>query len=149
MAHPALLPVSRLSLVGALLLAAACGSDETAPAEDHTPATYNLIVDDVPQAAPYALTAGQTSRVQIKFFNAAGEDLDDVEADHFAGLTFNPIALGTATRLADHHFQFDVTAPSAGSGTLQVGYGHDDAADEKTFNPVAVTVAADGGGPLQ
>src|SRR5215203_2541439 len=149
MSHPVLLPVTRLSLVGALLLAAGCGGDETAPTEDHTPATYNLIVDDAPQTAPYVLTAGQTTRVQIKFFNAAGEDLDNVEASHFGGLTFSPASLGTATRLADHHFQFDVTAPSVGSGTLQVGYGHDDAADEKTFNPVAVSVTSGGGGPPQ
>ena len=148
MAHPALLPVSGLSLVGALLLAAACGSDETAPAEDHTPATYNLIIDDVPQTAPYVLTADQTSRVQIKFFNAAGEDLDDVEAEHFGGLSFSPITLATATRLADRHFQFDVTASHVGSGTLQVGYGHDDAADEKIFDPVALTVTSSGGGPI-
>ena len=148
MSHPALLSVSRLSLVAALLLAAACGSDETAPTEDHTPATYSLLVNDSAQTAPYVLTAGEPSRVRIKFFNAAGEDLDDVEAEHFAGLTFSPTYLATATRLADHHFQFDVTAPSAGSGTVQVGYGHDDAADETTFDPVAVNVTS-GGGPLQ
>jgi hypothetical protein len=148
MAHPALLPVSRFSLASALLLAAGCGGDETAPAEDHTPASYNLIVDNVPQTAPYVLPAGQTSRVQIKFFNAAGEDLDNVEASHFAGLTFSPITLATATRRAEHHFQFDVTAPSPGSGTLQVGYGHEDTADEKTFDPVAVTVTSSGGPPI-
>ncbi|HSJ76845.1 MAG TPA: hypothetical protein VK899_11830 [Gemmatimonadales bacterium] len=146
MSHPALLPVSRMSLAGALLLAA-CGGDETAPVEDHTPATYNLIVNDVPQTSPYALTAGQ-SRVQIKFFNAAGDDLDDVEAEHFGRLTFSPTSLATATRLADHHFQFDVTASNPGSGTLQVGFGHDDTADEKVFSPVNVNVTG-GGGPLQ
>src|SRR5215218_4178810 len=106
MAHPALLPMSRLSLVGALLLAAACGSDETAPAEDHTPATYNLIIDDVPQAAPYVLTAGQTSRVQIKFSNAADEELGDVVAVLVGGLSVNPITQATANQLADNHFQF-------------------------------------------
>ncbi len=149
MSHPALLPVSRFSLAGALLLAAACGSDETAPVEDHTPASYNLIVNDVPQTSPYVLTAGQTSRVQIKFFNAAGDDLDDVEAEHFGGLTFTPTSLATATRLADHHFQFDVTAPNVGSGTLQVSFGHDDTADEKTFSPVNLNVMGSAGPPLQ
>src|SRR3954463_2931875 len=102
MSHPALLPVSRISLAGALLLAVACGGDETAPVENHTPATYNLIVNDVPQTSPYLLPAGQTSRVQIKFFTAAGEALDDVEAEHFGRLTFSPISMATATRLADH-----------------------------------------------
>ena len=148
MSHPTLLPVSRISLAGALLLAAACGSDETAPVEDHTPATYNLIVNDVPQNSPYVLPSGQTSRVQVKFFNGAGDDLDDVEAEHFGRLTFSPTSLATATRLADHHFQFDVTAPNNGSGTLQVGYGHDDTADEKIFSPVNVNVTGSGG-PLQ
>jgi hypothetical protein len=149
MSHPALLLVSRLSLTSALLLAAACGSDETAPTEDHTPATYNLIVDDVAQTAPYVLTVGQTSRVQIKFFNAAGEDLDDVEAEHFGGLTFSPTSLATTTRQADHHFQFDVTPSNVGSGTLQVSFGHDDLAAEKTFSPVTVNVMGSAGPPLQ
>ncbi|HEY4647587.1 MAG TPA: hypothetical protein VIG95_00720 [Gemmatimonadales bacterium] len=149
MSHSALAPVSRISLVGALFLAAACGSDETAPVEDHTPASYNLIVNDVPQTSPYVLTAGETSRIQIKFFNAAGDDLDNVEAEHFGGLTFSPTSLASATRSADHHFQFDVTAPNVGSGTLQVSFGHDDAADEKSFNPVTLNVMGSAGGPLQ
>jgi hypothetical protein len=150
MPHPALSPVSRISFLGVLLLSVACGSDETAPVESHTPSTYNLIVNDVPQTAPYVLTAGETSRIQIKFFNAAGDDLDDVEAEHFGRLTFGPTSLATATRLADHHFQFDVTAPNVGSGTLQVSFGHDDTANEKTFSPVTVNVmGGGGGGPLQ
>src|SRR3954454_12205593 len=148
MSHPAVLQISRISLAGALFVTAACGGDETAPVENHTPATYNLIVNDVPQTSPYLLPAGQTSRVQIKFFNAAGDDLDDVEAEHFGRLTFSPISLATATRLADHHFQFDVTAPNVGSGTLQVSFGHDDMADEKVFSPVTVNVTGSAG-PLQ
>jgi len=149
MSHPALSPVSRISFLGVLLLSAACGGDETAPAENHSPATYNLIVNDVPQTSPYVLTAGETSRIQIKFFNAAGDDLDDVEAEHFGLLTFSPTSLATATRLADHHFQFDVTALNVGSGTLQVSFGHDDTANEKTFTPVTVNVMGGAGGPLQ
>ncbi len=148
MSHPAWLPVSRIALAGALLLAAACGGDETAPVEDHTPATYNLIVNDVPQNSPYVLPSGQTSRVQVKFFNAAGDDLDDVEAEHFGRLTFSPTSLATAARLADHHFQFDVTASHTGSGTLQVSFGHDDTADEKTFSPVNLNVMGSAGPPL-
>lgn len=122
----------------AVWLAAAC-SDSEAPAEDHTPATYNLIVNDVQQTAPYILPAGQ-SHVQVKLFNAAGEDLDDVEATHFAGLAFDPTSLATATRLSDHHFQFDVITTTAGSGTLQVSFGHSEDTDEKAFDSVAVSV---------
>src|SRR3954466_5592889 len=121
MSHPALLPVSRIFLAGALFLAAACGSDETAPVEDHTPASYNLIVNDVPQTTPYVLTAGQTSRIQIKFFNAAGDDLDNVEAEHFGRLTFSPTSLATSTRPSSGHFQFDVAAPNLGTRTVQAG----------------------------
>jgi hypothetical protein len=135
------LPMFRLGLLGALVAIAACGGDETAPpADDHTPKTYNVIINDVPQNAPYTLTVGQTSTVQIKFFNAAGDDLDDVETSHFAALNFGPSSLATATRSADHHYQFEVFAPSVGSGTLQVGFGHNSAADEKVFPAVALEV---------
>lgn len=140
MMHPKLLPVTRWCAAAALVLLSACGEDETQPTESHTPTSYNIVVNDVPQTEPYVLSAGETSRVRIKFFNAAGEDLDDVEAEHFAGLSFNPSSLAVVSRLADHHYQFDVTPPAVGSGTLQVGFGHSDAADEKVFPAVAVNV---------
>jgi hypothetical protein len=139
--------MSRLFAVAAVGLVAACGGDETQPAGEHTPATYNLIVNDVPQTEPYVLTAGQSSRVQIKFFTARGEDLDEVEAEHFGGLSFNPSSLAIVTRLADHHYQFDVTPEAVGGGTLQVGFGHDDAANEKVFPPAAVNVMGGASGP--
>ena len=124
----------------ALLVLAACGSDETAPGEPHTPVSYTLLVNGTPRTPPYAFVVGQTVRVQLKFVNSAGEDLDDVEASHFAGLIFNPGSLAVAGRLSDHHYQFDVTGQSTGSGTLQVSFGHDELADEKTFPEAAVTV---------
>ena len=64
-------------------------------------------------------------------------------------LTFSPTSLATATRLADHHFQFDVTAQNVGSGTLQVSFGHDDTADEKTFSSSNLNVMGGAGAPLQ
>ena len=88
------------------------------------------------------LTGGQTVRVRLKFFNAADEDLDDVESEHFGGLTFDPASLATVARVTDHNYQFDVTGGTPGSGTLQVGYGHDEDADEHTFDPIAATVVA-------
>lgn len=121
---------------------AACSDNESPPTEPHTPVSYNLLVNDVPMTAPYTFAAGQTVRVRIKFFNAAQDDLDDVEAEHFAGLTFNPASLATAVRLADHHYQFDVTGGSAGNGVLQVSFGHDEQADGHTFDPAPVTVTA-------
>jgi hypothetical protein len=138
--------VSFAALAGML---AACSDDETPPLspEDHTPRSYSILVNEVPATEPYTFSSGQTDRVRIKFFNAAQEDLDDVESGHFAGLTFDPASLATAVRVADHNYQFDVTGGSAGTGTLQVGYGHDEQADEHTFDPVAVTVTGDGGPP--
>jgi hypothetical protein len=124
-----------------LVVVAACSDNEAPSLTDHTPATYSLLVNNVAVSAPYTFTAGQAVRVRIKFFNAEQQDLDPVEGEHFGGLTFNPTSLATVARVIDHNFQFDVTGGTAGTGTLQVGYGHDELADEETFDPAAVTVA--------
>jgi hypothetical protein len=124
-------------------LASGCGSDETnGPGDDHTPATYRLLVDGNELSQPYTFVSGETVRVQIKFANAAGEDLDDVEAEHFGLLTFDPATLATIVPVTDHHFQFDVTGGTAGSGTVVVSFGHDEEADEKAFDPATVSVVA-------
>ncbi len=133
--------LSRL-ILAPVLFALACGGDETAPpADDHTPVSYTVLINGNQVTAPYTLTEGVTERVQLKFLNAASEDLDDVESQHFAGLTFTPASLATVTRVTDHHYQFDVTGGTAGSGTVQVGFGHDELADETTFPPANVTVS--------
>jgi hypothetical protein len=135
--------VLRLAAAAAIISLSACGGDEpTGGGEDHTPVSYTVLVNDVPTSPPFTLVAGQTLRIRLKFLNAAGEDLDDVESGHFAGLTFNPASLATVARVADHNYQFDVTGGTAGTGTVQVSYGHDEAADEHSFDPVAVTVEA-------
>jgi len=128
-----------------LALATACGGggDATAPAAppDHTPTTYKLIVNGIPKTAPYSLATKQQVTIQIKFFNAAGEDLDAVEAEHFGGLTLNPASLGTVTRVTDHHYQFLVaTSPTPVSGTLTVSFGHDEPANEVSFDPAPLEV---------
>ncbi|HET6797490.1 MAG TPA: hypothetical protein VFH40_10060 [Gemmatimonadales bacterium] len=89
---------------------------------------------------PFTFVAGQTVRVRLKFVNSQGEDLDIVESEHCAGLTFDPGSLATATRLSTNHYQLDVTGQAPGSGTLQVSFGHDELADEHTFPEGAVTV---------
>jgi hypothetical protein len=137
---------SLLTPTAVLALASGCGGDETQGIEDHTPVSYSLTVHDTSATAPYTFVAGQTVRVRITFFNAAQENLDDIESSHFAGLTFNPLSLTTVARVPDHNYQFDVTALATGSGTLQVGYGHDDSADEVEFPPAAVTILPSGGG---
>jgi hypothetical protein len=132
----------RLAACAALPLAVACGGDEAQSTEDHTPVTYTIFVDGVETAPPLTLAGGQAVRVRLKFFNAADEDLDDVEAEHFGGLTFEPASLAGVARVADHNYQFDVTGSTPGTGTVQVRYGHDEEADEHTFDPVAATVIA-------
>ncbi len=132
----------RLAACAALPLAVACGGEETQGTEDHTPVTYTLFVDGVETAPPLTLTVGQTVRVRLKFFNAADEDLDDVEAEHFGGLTFDPASLASVARVSGHNYQFDLTGGTPGTGTVQVSYGHDEAADEHTFKLIAATVVA-------
>jgi hypothetical protein len=141
---------SLLALIPAALVALGCGGgDELQSNEDHTPVEYQLLIDDLPVSAPYTFVDGQTAHVRLKFFNAAGEDLDDVESGHFARMTFDPITLATAVRRDDRHYQFDVTGGTAGAGTVQIGYGHDDFADEVVFEPAPVTVTTSGGGNPQ
>jgi hypothetical protein len=138
---PMTLPRSayRLAASAAIAFSAACG-DETAPTgDDHTPTSYKVLIEGTEASAPYTFVAGQTVRVQLKFFNAALEDLDDVESGHFAALRFSPASLATAAPVADHHFQFDGTGGTAGAGTVEIGYGHDAQADEHSFTADAAT----------
>jgi hypothetical protein len=132
----------RLAACAALPLAVACGGDETQATEDHTPVSYTILVDGTEASLPLTLTEGQTVKVRLRFVNAADEDLDDVEADHFGGLAFEPASLATVARVSDHNYQFDLTGGTPGSGTVQVSFGHDEQADEHTFEPVAATVLA-------
>jgi hypothetical protein len=136
-----------LYVIPMALTFAACGGDETQSTEDHTPVTYQLMVDGVGVPAPYTFAADQTSRVRIKFFNQAQHDLDDVEGEHFGGLTFNPTSLATVSRVAGHNYQFDVTGQSPGTGILRVSFGHDVRADEESFPNAAVTVTGGGEAP--
>jgi hypothetical protein len=136
---------SRPGLLLLTAIAASACNDNEAPAEDHTPASYSIQVNDVPVAAPYTFVSGQTVRVRIKFFNAAQEDLDEVADSHFGGLTFEPASLATVVRDVDHNYQFEVTGANPGTGTLQVSFGHDEEADEETFPTAAVTVTPEGG----
>jgi hypothetical protein len=125
-----------------VLFGAGCGDDETAPSGDeHTPVSYTLLMDDVVVSLPYTFPSGQTVRVRLIFLNANSENLDEVEATHFAGLIFDPGSLAAVERVSDHHYQFDVTGGSAGSGTVTVSFGHDELADETTFPEAAATVA--------
>jgi hypothetical protein len=140
-------PRTLLRLAALAAVAAACSDNEAPPGEDHTPTSYALQVNNLPLTPPYTFESGQTVRIRIKFFNEAGEDLDEVESSHFGGLTFTPASLATAARLADEHYQFDVTGGIPGSGTVQVSYGHDEQADEVTFDPASAVTTGSGGPP--
>lgn len=129
----------RTTLLCALLasggLTMACSNSE-APAEDHTPVSIVVAVNNVPVADDTVrLNANATDTVRISFFNAASEDLDHAEADHYSLLTFNPATGITATVDPSHHFRSAVvaTAPAGTAGDLAIGYGHDAAADEYSF----------------
>jgi hypothetical protein len=135
-------PAISLTLLAA---AAACGGDQTAPVEDHTPTTYNVLFNEIAATSPYSFLVGQTVRLRLKFFNAAGEDLDNVEAELFANLTFNPADLVTVARVPGHNFQFEVTGANAGTGTMVVTFGHDSLADQTSFPSQPVNVHAPGG----
>ena len=141
-------PFPRILLSLAVLgsLVAACSDNESPPVEDHTPVSYSLEMNGIGRTPPYSFPADQTVQIHIRYFNAAQEDLDDVQADHFGGLAFNPPSLATAVRRSDHHYEFDVTGSAAGgTGTLRVSFGHDESADEVTFDPAAAIVPTPGG----
>jgi hypothetical protein len=124
------------------VLAACSGDESPAGTEDHTPATYSVLVNGTEMQPPLTFGAGQTATVQLKFFNAEDEDLDIIEDTHFGGLSFDPATLATATPDQTHNYRFTVTGGTPGTGTVQVSHGHDQAADETTFDPVPVTVEA-------
>ena len=133
------------TLLLATLAFAACGDDETGPEEDHTPHSAALFINGVDVTDGVILPAGETVRAEVRFLDEDGEVITGIE-DHFAGLTFTPSSLATVTRVVGDNFQHDVTAQAdAGTGSVVVGYGHDEAADELEFPAINVTIVATGG----
>jgi hypothetical protein len=123
---------------------AACGGDETAPEEGHTPDAARLFVNGTDVTDGLVLPAGETVRVEVRFIHD-GEVITGIEGEHHAGLIFTPATLAIVASVADHNFQKDVTAQShPGAGSVMVDYGHDEAADELSFGPFPVGVVAAG-----
>ena len=122
-------------LLAASLLVAACDSNEPA-AEDHVAVRADVtvggvaVVDDT-----LRLSTGGTDSVRITFYNQSDEDLDVAEDEHFSLLTFTPATGIVADMDPTHHFRHGVaiTAVAGSTGTVDIGYGHDAAADEETF----------------
>ncbi len=127
-------PTLLFALFAGATLALACSNSE-APAEDHTPVSLDIngVPTDTTDTVTFAASA--TDTVQLTFFNAANDNLDDAEAEHYSSLTFTPSTGITATRRASHHFRHDVVvgAVSGQQGDLDIGFGHDTLADEHSF----------------
>jgi len=130
-----------LSLAGLLALTAVAGCGTEPAAEDHTPASARLFTTTGEITSNVVLTPGVTTRIEVRFYHDDGDQITDIEAEHYASLTFSPSTLAAVTAVSGHHFQFDVTPVASGAtGTVSVGYGHDSAADELSFGPFSVSV---------
>jgi hypothetical protein len=126
----------------AVLALASCGDDETAPEEGHAPDDAALFVNGTDVSDGLVLPAGEVVRVEVRFLHE-GEVITGIEGEHHALLTFTPATMAIVVSVADHNFQKDVTGQAQPvTGTVEVGYGHDEAADELSFGPIPVTVVA-------
>ena len=87
------------------------------------------------------LTQAGMTRVVLQFHHD-GELLNHTEADHHSRLEFTPPTLATDAPVAVANFSRDVTgAAAAGTlGTVMVGWGHEEAADDQEFGPFDVEI---------
>lgn len=135
--HRILAPLS----LAALVAFGACNSDEAPTEPGHTPSSVKLFVDSVEVSANLALAQGATTRVEVRFYDAHGDQITGIEDHHHTALVFTPSTLATTDSVPGYHFFVDVTAQNAaGTGTVMAGYGHDVDADDLTFGPFPVTV---------
>ena len=143
---PMRLPTLRFApalLIGLLAVAACSDSNETPPEESHSPSSAALIVDGTPAGDPILLPAGATVPVEIKFYNDAGDEITGIEDSHFGNLTFDPSTLAAVADVPNQHFHKTLTVGGeVTGGVVTIGYGHDEAADELSFGPFAVSVVA-------
>jgi hypothetical protein len=126
--------------VAAILAASACDSNESTKEGDaHDPARVVLSVNGTAMTGDTLfLPFGQTVTVRATFFTAADGNLDDQETEHWSRLTFDPAAAVDV----DHHYSHQVTVngTAEAKGMVDIGYGHDELADEHTLHaPVRIT----------
>ena len=137
--------MSTMAAVAVLGAVNGCSDDETGPAGHNSPVAAMLVVDgitEVQEGETLLLAAGATAHIEVRLLDEHGDVIDGIEEHHFLKLLFSPTTLATSADVADHHFQKNVTAQAgAGTGTLDIGYGHSEAADEDTFGTFDVTVA--------
>jgi len=122
--------------VGAVLAGACSDGKEPVAVEDHSPIRVTFAVAGTPMTTDTLfLPQGQTVQVRATFYNAADDNLDDVESEHYSLLTFLPGTLATATIDAAHHYTHGVQVQGAAGtvGDVDIGYGHDALADEQTL----------------
>lgn len=119
--NPKLLLQRALHAAAALIVVAAipaCGGDEaTNPDHGHTPASIKLFTSTGQELnlANVVLPAGQTTRVEVRFFADDGDPITGLEAGHDVALTFSPAALASAAAVATEKFQaISRRAPQAG-----------------------------------
>jgi hypothetical protein len=128
-------------LVAVLAAAAACGGEETAPENHAEPVDAKLFVSGTEVTPSLTLMAGQTVRIEVRFYADDGDQITGLETEHYTALTFSPATLASTAAVSGLRFFVDVTAQSTpGTGTVMVGFGHDDLADELSFGPFDVTV---------
>lgn len=127
------------------LLLGGCDSTEPTPGHDHTPEGARLVVSgvEIDEGGNLIAVEGQTLRIEVEFLNAEGEEITGIEDTHHTALVFSPAGLATVVAVDGQNFSKDVTfQQGAGEGTLNVGYGHEEAADELSFGPFTVQVEA-------
>ena len=127
--------------IASLTVSSACSKDETGP-DEHTPISAKLFGPAGQELTPSVqLARGQTIRVEIRFYNANAALETGLEAEHYAAVVFTPAVLVTVAGVSGQRFFFDVTAQNAaGTGQVQLNFGHDAAADEASFGPFTVSV---------
>jgi hypothetical protein len=123
-------------LAPAAVLMAACGSSSEPAAEDHVAVRFDIAVNGAMMVDDtIRLHAGAVDTVRFTFYNAADENLDAHEDEHYSGLVFpGGVHAAAATDAGAHFSQIVTNTESAGVvGVATVGYGHDAMADENSF----------------
>jgi hypothetical protein len=133
----------QMALLAGVLATTACGNGTETPPETHAPVSAALEVNGVLSSDNFVFLVGAAVPVEVKFYDDEGAEITGIDDDHFATITFAPSTLATVADVAGEHFHKTVTGGGeTGSGTLTIGYGHDEAADELSFGPFAVSVVA-------
>lgn len=125
---------------------AACGGDEETGghSQPETAALFDVESgEELP--ATFELPSGSTTRLEVRFYDADGEDISEelIETGHFTALNFIPGTFASQDAVTGETFQRDVTvdADPATIATLTIGYGHDVAADQESFGSYTVTAS--------